>query len=224
MAEHLRGDFEILRPPIKRLMLLGGMSVDKRKVDDFLRPFGSPAALWRVVKTFARYGLDRLSYSRGTDIGAGNALVARMFRSVRDLKADIRTIAEWGSATVISLTEADEMATLGVSHIGEEVAAAGMQWLHMPITDMKAPDDRFDAAWTTHGPQVLQQLQDGKRVLVHCRGGMGRAGTVAAFILTRLQVPAEFAIQQVRAVRRGAIETPHQIAWLEQTCPALPRT
>ena len=125
----------------------------------------------------------------------------------RDLKADIRTIAEWGSATVISLTEADEMATLGVSHIGEEVAAAGMQWLHMPITDMKAPDDRFDAAWTTHGPQVLQQLQDGKRVLVHCRGGMGRAGTVAAFILTRLQVPAEFAIQQVRAVRRGAIET-----------------
>jgi protein-tyrosine phosphatase len=142
----------------------------------------------------------------------------------RDLKADIRTIAEWGSATVISLTEADEMATLGVSHIGEEVAAAGMQWLHMPITDMKAPDDRFDAAWTTHGPQVLQQLQDGKRVLVHCRGGMGRAGTVAAFILTRLQVPAEFAIQQVRAVRRGAIETPHQIAWLEQTCPALPRT
>ena len=142
----------------------------------------------------------------------------------RDLKADIRTIAEWGAATVITLTETDEMATLGISHIGDEVAAAGMQWLHMPITDMKAPDDRFDAAWTTHGPQVLQQLQDGKRVLVHCRGGMGRAGTVAAFILTRLQVPAEFAIQQVRAVRRGAIETPHQIAWLEQTCPALPRT
>lgn len=142
----------------------------------------------------------------------------------RDLKADIRTIAEWGAATVITLTETDEMAMLGISHIGDEVAAAGMQWLHMPIADMKAPDGRFDEAWSAHGEQVLQQLQDGKRVLVHCRGGMGRAGTVAAFILTRLHVPAEFAIQQVRAVRQGAIETPHQIAWLEQTSPEKPRT
>ena len=142
----------------------------------------------------------------------------------RDLKADIRTIAEWGAATVITLTETDEMATLGISHIGDEVAAAGMQWLHMPITDMQAPDARFRTTWAVHGPQVLQQLQDGKRVLVHCRGGMGRAGTVAAFILICMQVPTQLAVQQVRAARRGAIETPHQIAWLEQASAAIPQT
>lgn len=40
-----KADFELLRPPIRRLMLLGGMSIDKRKVDDFLNPFGSVKGL-----------------------------------------------------------------------------------------------------------------------------------------------------------------------------------
>ena len=140
----------------------------------------------------------------------------------RDLKADIQTIAAWGATTVITLTEADEMAMLGISHIGDEVAAAGMRWVHMPITDMKAPDRRFQQAWDKHGAEVLEQLRSGRRVLVHCRGGMGRAGTVAALLLINLQVPAEEAIRQVRAARQGAIETALQVAWLTQRSAQAP--
>lgn len=139
----------------------------------------------------------------------------------RDLKADIQTIAAWGATTVITLTEADEMAMLGIPHIGDEVAAAGMRWVHLPITDMRAPDQRFDQAWARHGAELLKQLRSGKRVLVHCRGGMGRAGTVAAFLLVTLQVPATEAIRQVRAARQGAIETAVQLEWLAQ-CSTLP--
>ncbi len=91
-------DFELVRPPIKRLMLLGGMSVDKRKVDDFLRPFQSMQGFLRVVSTFARYAIDRLRYSRGTDIGGGNALTARMLYSLRTLKARI-----WTEAPLVEL-------------------------------------------------------------------------------------------------------------------------
>lgn len=91
-------DFEKIRPPIKRLMLLGGMSIDKRKVNDFLNPFNSVSGFIRVLTTFARFAADRLSYSRGTDIGAGNALVARMFKTLRDLDAKI-----WTNAPLIEL-------------------------------------------------------------------------------------------------------------------------
>lgn len=84
-----REDFELLRPPIRRLMLLGGMSIDKRKVDDFLNPFKSIKGFGRVVATVARFAVDRLSYSRGTDIGAGNALMARMLLTLRRQKAGI---------------------------------------------------------------------------------------------------------------------------------------
>ena len=33
-----KADFELVRPPIRRLMLLGGLTIDKRRVDDFLNP------------------------------------------------------------------------------------------------------------------------------------------------------------------------------------------
>ncbi len=132
----------------------------------------------------------------------------------RDLKADVQTIAAWGATTVITLTETDEMNMLGIPHIGDEVAAAGMRWVHLPISDMKAPDLRFDQAWSLHGADVMEQLRSGKRVLVHCRGGMGRAGTVAAFLLINLHVPTEEAIRQVRSARQGAIETTRQVDWL----------
>ncbi len=84
-----RQDFEMLRPPIRRLMLLGGMSIDKRKVDDFLNPFRSFGGFGRVLATFARFAVDRMSYSRGTDIGAGNAMIGRMLLTLRQQKADI---------------------------------------------------------------------------------------------------------------------------------------
>lgn len=96
-------DFELIRPPIKRLMLLGGMSIDKRKVNDFLNPFSSPGAIIRVLQTVSRFAVDRLSYSRGTDIGAGNALIARMLYTLRELGAQI-----WTKAPLLELIREGE--------------------------------------------------------------------------------------------------------------------
>ena len=41
-------------------------------------------------------------------------------------------------------------------------------------------------------------------VLVHCRGGLGRAGTIAARLLIELGVEPAKAIEDVRAVRPGS--------------------
>ena len=88
-----KADFELVRPPIRRLMLLGGLTIDKRKVDDFLNPFRSWKGFKSVVSTLARYASDRMTYSRGTDINAGNAMIARMLASLRKLNANIWTEA-----------------------------------------------------------------------------------------------------------------------------------
>jgi 3-oxosteroid 1-dehydrogenase len=95
-------DFELVRPPLARLMLLGGLSVDKRKVDDFLNPFSSFGAAIRSAAAVIRYGMDRLRYTRGTDIGAGNALTARMLLSLRKLRANI-----WVNAPLLDLIRVD---------------------------------------------------------------------------------------------------------------------
>ncbi len=110
-----KADFDLVRPPIRRLMLLGGLTIDKRKVDDFLNPFRSFRGFRSVVSTLARYASDRLRYSRGTDINAGNAMTARMLASLRKLEAEI-----WVEAPLVELIREDGRVTGAiVAHKGQ---------------------------------------------------------------------------------------------------------
>lgn len=54
-------------------------------------------------------------------------------------------------------------------------------------------------------------MRHGFGVLVHCKGGLSRAGTIAARLLVELGMDHAMAIQQVRMVRPGAIETAAQL-------------
>jgi len=83
-------------------------------------------------------------------------------------------------------------------------------WFHLPIVDVSTPDKYFEQAWDTAGETLRSLLQNGSNVLVHCRGGLGRAGTVAARLLIEVGMEPETAIAKVRKVRPGAIETSEQ--------------
>jgi protein-tyrosine phosphatase len=49
---------------------------------------------------------------------------------------------------------------------------------------------------------------------MHCRGGSGRAGMIAARLLAETGVDLNEAMARVRAVRPGGIETPAQEDWV----------
>jgi ADP-ribosyl-[dinitrogen reductase] hydrolase len=128
----------------------------------------------------------------------------------RDLTTDIRAIADWGATTLVTLIEDHEIETLQVCGIEAECQRHGIDWLHLPIPDVSAPTDEFEAAWVTVGEGVRSRLRSGFNVVVHCKGGLGRAGTIAARLLVELGVDPEDAIQRVREARPGAIETVEQ--------------
>lgn len=132
----------------------------------------------------------------------------------RDLGVDLDVIALWRPTAVVTLIEDHEFDMLGVTSLGGQVRARGIAWHHMPIVDVRPPDARFEAAWLTSGPDLLAILRGGDRVLVHCRGGLGRAGTVAARLLVELGVSPTQAIERVRQARPGAIETDQQRAYV----------
>jgi len=81
-GKRLGKDFALVQPPMHRLMVLGGLMLGANEVEDFLAPFASWATFKRVAKKVSRYAVDRLRYSRGTDLRFGNALVARMLYSI----------------------------------------------------------------------------------------------------------------------------------------------
>ena len=128
----------------------------------------------------------------------------------RDLDTDLDAIAAWGASLVVTLIAPSEFSMLGVSGLETGLERRGIDWLHMPIVDVSVPDRAFERRWKTESPRIRALLAGGKRVLVHCRGGIGRAGTIAACLLVEFGMDPDRAIDEVRRVRRGAIETPNQ--------------
>jgi ADP-ribosyl-[dinitrogen reductase] hydrolase len=132
----------------------------------------------------------------------------------RDLEADLRVILEWGASTVVTLLEAHEFEFLKVSRLGERIQELGMRWIHLPIRDVDIPDRRFEEAWRTAGPDIHHRLRNGEKIVIHCRGGVGRSGLVAGLILVERGCAPRTAVAQVRSARPGAIETPAQEAYV----------
>lgn len=137
----------------------------------------------------------------------------------RDLAADLLAIRDWGAVAVVTLMERHELERLGVPHLGAAVEAMGMRWVHAPIVDVSVPDWTFDDVWDGAAAEVRADLKAGRRVLFHCRGGLGRSGTIAARTLVELGMAPDTAIMAVRRVRPGAIETPAQERHVRQARP-----
>ena len=126
----------------------------------------------------------------------------------RDLDTDLEAIRDWGASDIVSLIESQEMVELDVESLPKVADAHGLRWHHMPIVDQQVPNDAFEAEWTKLLPRFLAILEQGGSVVVHCKGGLGRAGTVAARLLMASDpaLAARDAMAMVRSVRPGAIE------------------
>jgi ADP-ribosyl-[dinitrogen reductase] hydrolase len=128
----------------------------------------------------------------------------------RDLQIDVRAIRDWRAAAAITLIQDHELDLLNVRGLEDAFAQEGIQWIHMPIPDLRAPGPEFDPLWRNHAETALGVLRRAGKVLVHCRGGLGRAGTVASMLLIELGASPEEALRRVRTARPGTVETSAQ--------------
>jgi len=132
----------------------------------------------------------------------------------RDLHLDLDAVKDWGADAVLTLLEDYEFSMLSVPMLGEAVRARGIEWHRYPIRDLDVPTPRAVDRWRALSPRLHQIIERGGRVVVHCRGGLGRAGTIAALLMIERGRSTSDAIAKVRSVRPGAIETVEQERWL----------
>jgi ADP-ribosyl-[dinitrogen reductase] hydrolase len=137
----------------------------------------------------------------------------------RDLALDVAVIAQWNAAAVVTLVEEHELKALGVEDLGHAVREVHMTWYHLPIPDVSVPGHAFEQAWREVGSHLRDMIRAGFNVLVHCKGGLGRAGTIAARLRIELGMGPEVAIARVREARPGAIETSGQLAYVRGQSP-----
>jgi len=138
----------------------------------------------------------------------------------RDLEVDLAALKAWGAGLVVTLMERHEFAILGVPDLDTRIAAHGMDWEYLPIPDQGTPKGAFEAAWPEICAELLARFETGGRVILHCRGGLGRTGLVAALLLIEAGMPADEAIRAVRRLRPRAIETTAQEIYVRGYVPS----
>ncbi len=137
------------------------------------------------------------------------------YRWNRDLDADLQRLRdEFRCDLLVSLMEAHEYQFLRIPDLFDRAHAWGIETVHFPIVDVSAPGDGEMPEFAKLVEQILAMARAGKTVVIHCRGGIGRSGTVAAACLVALGHEPADAIERVRAVRPGAVESSSQERWV----------
>jgi len=117
---------------------------------------------------------------------------------------DLADLHRRGIRHLVNVDERAHPATLLVRY--------GLTERHLPVPDFHAPTpDQLAIAVET----VVAAVAASERVAIHCAAGLGRSGTVAACYLVELGREWTAAIESIRAVRPGAIETAEQVAAVE---------
>lgn len=170
-----------------------------------------------------QYTFNELELPNGGRLGLGccpghrlRLLPLGLVRQPGSVKDDLKAIAAWKPHAMLSLMEEHELIQAGapVDLLAEELAGHSVEWLHLPICDMLAPDERFETAWVDLWPRLDLLFQQRGRVFIHCYAGLGRTGTVASLILMHYGASARDAMQQVRAARPGSVQSIEQEHYL----------
>lgn len=124
---------------------------------------------------------------------------------------ELRNFNQLNCSAIVSLVEDSEFEKIYEKKLFvREIYNNNLNWFHLPIVDLKAPDHKFIDKWQTTKSLLKKELIDGKNIVIHCMGGKGRSGTIAAILLIEFGNTNKDAINMVRKKRKGAIETKEQ--------------
>jgi hypothetical protein len=108
----------------------------------------------------------------------------------RDLQTDlVRLRQHYGVDRLVCLLGAEEREALGIPTLLEKAKALGMTTENLAIVDDELPTSMEE--FSALVDRILNAASEGETVVIHCRGGTGRSGTVAAACLVRLGYSAE---------------------------------
>ena len=132
----------------------------------------------------------------------------------RQLDVDVQALVDMGVSHLVSLITEEDMRMLRVEDLPQQVQTSGLTWDHLPIADTTAPTE----AWMDQANPVLNRIIDaipaGAKVVVHCMGGLSRAGTFASLYLWLRGMDMREAIRTVREIRSPHAINTRQVAFL----------
>ena len=131
---------------------------------------------------------------------------ARLDIGVRCLKSDLQAIQDWEPTIIVSLLTKPEFAILGVPDFEKRVRETGIKWQHFPIEDGGVPRVHEMNFFWQMIKSIVKEIITGKKVFIHCRGGIGRSGIVICQSLKQIGYGPKQSLSLARTWRHGAVE------------------
>ncbi len=150
-------------------------------------------------------------------IDHGATLVLTPCPGTKELGLDesLAQLKEQGVVAIVTAINSEEMASKNVGELGEKAKALGLKWFHLPIEDDCAPEADFAQQWKAVSPELHEIVKQGDKIAMHCMGGSGRTGLLAANLLLELDWPLPKIVTEVKALRPGAFSKPVQVNYVE---------
>lgn len=134
----------------------------------------------------------------------------------RDLKKDLEELKKENVDCIVPLITNDELNDYGVQDLIEQYQQSGFHVIRLPIMDQKTPSikEAFQLI-----QELISLLNQKKCIVLHCVGGLGRAGLIAACFLVSQGITPQKSIKLVRETRSPrAIETAIQEKFIRLFC------
>jgi protein-tyrosine phosphatase len=120
---------------------------------------------------------------------------------------DLEELRRNGFSVIVCLLDLREQR---LDYDRSRASASGWEWHNIPVPDFAAPTLEQINEFLV----LVESSIPAKKVLVHCRGGIGRTGTMAAAYWISKGLSSQAALARVRARQRYAVENPEQEARL----------
>ena len=133
-----------------------------------------------------------------------------------DLITSLKQLKTQGVQAIVTALDCDEMVKAGVADLPVQSKALGMEWFNLPIEDDCAPDDLFAMQWQKVSPELHHIANQGGKLAMHCMGGSGRTGLLAANFLLEQGWDLETIKSEIQTLRPGAFRKPVQIEYVDK--------
>jgi len=143
---------------------------------------------------------------RWATVGAGKLALEH-----RPGLSKIPSLAPQGCQRVVTLLSEKE----GARRVGQAVQQAGMAWTWLPVPNGQYPRGETHRLLLEGLLQLVEWLDAGEAILIHCSAGIHRTGMLAYALLCWRGLSAEEALELIGALRdhtRAGLQA-RQIAW-----------
>ena len=119
-----------------------------------------------------------------------------------------------GAQAVITMMTMPELIESQAEQLSALCAELGMDWYQLPVEDGCAPEEPFAQAFAIHKSTLLNLITSGATIVIHCHGGSGRTGLMAAILMLESGYDAREIKAKIQQLRPKSLTSLVQVNYL----------